>query len=521
MDLSVVIVNYNVRHFLEQCLNSVKKAAENISSEIIVVDNNSADGSCSMLTTGFPDVLLIRNNKNVGFSAGCNQAIKISQGRFILLLNPDTIVEEDTFTKCIAFMESHTDAGAIGVKMINGSGKVLPESKRSLPTPSTAFFKMTGLAGLFPKSPVFNRYYLGHLDNSETSEVDVLCGAFMFLRREALEKTGPLDETFFMYGEDIDLSYRLLQAGYKNYYYPGVKIIHYKGESTRKGDLNYIVHFYSAMLIFTGKHFAGKAYGSFNFLIRTAIYFWGFIALLKTLFRRYFLPLADTLLIVIVFLFIIDVWGSYRFGKEYEYPNLFRLIIIPGYTLITLISVLLSGGYKIPSRIGKVARGIITGSAVALVFYALLPLHLRFSRAVFVLGSLLSLIIIILQRLLLAIAGTRLVYDPFASDRKIVIVSDGEGYNRISELVGSTSGSQIFGRVSISPLDPGPEVLGNLDQLAEIIRVNRIDEVIYSTRELTAAQIIDSMQLISHTNVTIRISSSGEKLLIGSNYAKG
>ena len=231
------------------------KAAENISSETIVVDNNSADGSCSMVRMNFPGVRLIRNSHNAGFSAACNQAIKVSSGRFVLLLNPDTIVEEDTFKKCLNFMKEHTDAGAVGVKMINGEGRFLPESKRSLPTPATAFFKMAGLSGLFPKSGLFNRYYLGHIDNSETTEADILSGAFMFIRREALDKTGLLDETYFMYGEDIDLSYRLINAGYKNYYYPAAKIIHYKGESTRKGDINYIVHFYRAMLIFIGSHF--------------------------------------------------------------------------------------------------------------------------------------------------------------------------------------------------------------------------------------------------------------------------
>ena len=166
MDLSVIIVNYNVRHFLEQCLHSVRKASENTDCEIFVVDNNSADGSCSMVIRHFPEVRLIRNLHNAGFSAANNQAIRLSTGKFILLLNPDTLVEEDTFTRCLTFMKGHPDAGALGVKMINGNGKLLPESKRALPTPGTAFFKMSGLSILFPRSRLFNRYYLGHLDSS-------------------------------------------------------------------------------------------------------------------------------------------------------------------------------------------------------------------------------------------------------------------------------------------------------------------------------------------------------------------
>jgi O-antigen biosynthesis protein len=522
MDLSVIIVNYNVRHFLEQCLISVRKAAESKSIETIVVDNNSADGSCSMVKMNFSWVKLIRNNHNAGFSGACNQAIKVSSGRFILLLNPDTVVEEDTFSKCLAFMEEHSDAGAIGVKMINGNGRFLPESKRSLPTPSTAFFKIAGLSGLFPKSEIFNRYYLGHIDNSVTTEADILSGAFMFIRREALEKTGLLDETYFMYGEDIDLSYRLINAGYRNYYYPGTKIIHYKGESTRKGEINHIVHFYRAMLIFIGIHFGKKGHGVILMLIRIAIYFWGFIAVLKNLFHRFILPIADTSIIILCLFFIINYWGKYRYGVDYDYPRLFKELIMPGYTIIIIASIFLSGGYRIPSKIGKVARGIISGSAALLVIYALLPQDLRFSRAIMIMGSLLTLILISLQRLFLASAGIRLVYNPFARGRKVVIVSDSEGYGRIKELINEPeSGSRISGRVSISSDDFGAEVLGSIWQLRDIIRINKIDEVIFSARELTASQIIDSMQLIAELNVTIRISPSGEKLIIGSNYIKG
>jgi GT2 family glycosyltransferase len=522
MDLSIIIVNYNVRHFLEQCLVSVRKAAENISAEIIVVDNNSADGSCSMVAVSFPEVNLIRNSYNAGFAAACNQAIKVSSGRFILLLNPDTIVEEDTFTKCISFMNGHPDAGAMGVKMINGNGRLLPESKRSLPTPATAFFKMAGFSRLFPKSRLFNRYYLGYLDSSETTEADILSGAFMFISREALDKTGLLDETYFMYGEDIDMSYRLIKAGYKNYYYPGVKIIHYKGESTRKGDINYIVHFYRAMIIFIGSHFGKKGFGPFLMLIRFAIYFWGFVAIMKNFFRRYLLPLTDAAIIVGLLIFLINYWAKYRFGDYYSYPIVFKELIIPMYTLIVTGAVFLSGGYRIPSRLGKVVRGIVTGSAVVLVIYALLPQDLRFSRAVIVFGSVLTLLLISAQRTLFAIAGIRLVYNPFARARKIVIVSDAEGYLKITKLIRTTeSKSGIPGRVSILPDDLGSDVLGTLGQIREIIRVNRIDEVIFSARDLTASQIIESMQILADSNVTIRIAPAGEKLIIGSNYVKG
>ncbi|MCG8698987.1 MAG: glycosyltransferase family 2 protein, partial [Bacteroidales bacterium] len=204
MDLSIIIVNYNVKHFLEQCLHSVNKAIKGIKAEVFVVDNNSVDGSNQMVTEKFPGFKLIANKDNRGFSTANNQAISIAKGRYILLLNPDTIVTEDTFTKCIQFMDATPDAGALGVKMIDGKGNFLPESKRSLPTPGVAFYKIFGLSALFPKSKIFGKYHLGYLDKNQTHKVDVLAGAYMFMRKEALEKTGFLDETFFMYGEDID-----------------------------------------------------------------------------------------------------------------------------------------------------------------------------------------------------------------------------------------------------------------------------------------------------------------------------
>jgi GT2 family glycosyltransferase len=521
MDLSVIIVNYNVRHFLEQCLHSVRKASENTDCEIFVVDNNSADGSCSMVIRQFPEVRLIRNLRNAGFSAANNQAISLSTGKFILLLNPDTLVEEDTFTRCLTFMKGHPDAGALGVKMINGNGKLLPESKRALPTPGIAFFKMSGLSFLFPRSQFFNRYYLGHLDSSITSEAEIISGAFMFIRKEAIEKTGLLDETFFMYGEDIDLSYRILKAGYKNYYFPEVKIIHYKGESTRKGDVNYIVHFYKAMIIFVKKHFTESGHRRFFFVIRSAVYFWGLIALLKNFFRKFFLPLADAALLYVLFLNLIPFWENYRFGGEYSYPQIFQAIIVPVYTMATVLSVFLVGGYKLPSKITDAVKGILFSTVAIIAIYSLLPLNFRFSRAVVLLGGLSALIIIPLYRFLLAVAGLGLIRNPLARTRRTVVVGDEEGLNNIRNLIKDSGvNSVIIGRVSASQDDIGPEILGNIEQIKEVIRINHINEVIFSTRELTASQIINSMYFLSDCNISIHIAPAGEKLIIGSKSIK-
>jgi len=263
--LSIIIVNYNVEFFLEQCLLSVEKAIQHADAEVIVVDNNSVDGSVDLVKNRFPWVKLIANKDNPGFSIANNQGIHISTGELILLLNPDTVVQEDTFSEVVDFMRSHPKAGGLGVKMVDGKGNFLPESKRGLPTPRVSFHKISGLYRLFPKSKRLNWYYMGHLDKDHIQEIEILSGAFMLMRKEALDKVGLLDETFFMYGEDIDLSWRIIQGGYKNYYYPHTSIIHYKGESTKKGSLNYVFVFYNAMIIFAKKHFSEKNAAAWQF----------------------------------------------------------------------------------------------------------------------------------------------------------------------------------------------------------------------------------------------------------------
>jgi GT2 family glycosyltransferase len=269
--LSVIIVTYNVCYFLEQALLSVRKALQQVEAEVLVVDNNSTDQTVAMVQCRFPEVKLLVNPVNLGFAKANNQAIAQARGEYILLLNPDTVVEEDTFRRCLAFMEGHPEAGGLGVKMIDGKGRFLPESMRGLPTPAVAFWKITGLTALFPRSRVFGRYYLAYLDHEQVQEVEVLAGAFMFLRRASLQQTGWLDESFFMYGEDIDLSYRLQQAGFRNFYLPHTRIIHYKGESTRRGSLNYVYWFYQAMVVFVRKHFAGRQAALLSLMLQLAI----------------------------------------------------------------------------------------------------------------------------------------------------------------------------------------------------------------------------------------------------------
>ena len=284
MKLSVVIVNYNVRYYLEQCLDSVLKATKNIEAEVLVFDNHSKDGSVDYLKTRFPQVHFIESNHNLGFARGNNVAIRQSQGQYVLLLNPDTFVGEDVLADTLAFMEAHPKAGALGVRMLKNTGEPALESRRGLPSPMTAFYKMCGLCARFPKSRRFGRYYMGYLPWDKPAQIEVVSGAFCLLRRKVLDDVGLLDEDFFMYGEDIDLSYRVLKGGYENWYFPA-SIMHYKGESTQKSSFRYVHVFYDAMLIFFRKH-----YSHLNILItwpiRLAVLFKATMALFGMMIER-------------------------------------------------------------------------------------------------------------------------------------------------------------------------------------------------------------------------------------------
>jgi len=286
MKLSVVIVNYNVKYFLELCLCSLYRAIDEISAEVFVVDNASSDGSLEYLMPRFPKVNFIANKENVGFARANNQAITLSRSEYILLLNPDTVVGENVITDCLQFMDTHPKTGGAGVKMITGDGSFLPESKRGFPAPMASLYKFTGLSKLFPDSPRFGKYHLRYLNENEYHSVDVLAGAFMLLRKTSIDKCGLLDEDFFMYGEDIDLSYRITKAGYENHYLP-YPIIHYKGESTKKDSFKYVRVFYEAMVIFFRKHYPHYS-TLFACTVKVGIYLKALIAVLNRIPKQLF-----------------------------------------------------------------------------------------------------------------------------------------------------------------------------------------------------------------------------------------
>ncbi len=514
MKLSIIIVNYNVKHFLEQCLNSVNKASKKLAVEVWVVDNNSVDGSIEMLKEKFPEVKLIENKKNAGFSVANNQAIKKSTGEYVLLLNPDTIVEEETFTKTLAFMDGHPDAGGLGVKMIDGTGHFLPESKRALPTPEVAFYKIFGLSFLFPKSKKFGKYHLTYLSQDETNKVDVLSGAFMLVRKAALDKAGLLDETFFMYGEDIDMSYRIIKAGYNNYYFPQTRIIHYKGESTKKSSVNYVIVFYNAMRIFAQKHFSHKNARLFSFLVNMAILFRASVAIMHRFINKMILPLIDFITIYAGYYIISLFYANIKFSSEGHYSGIFMLFILPSYIVIWLFCILFSGGYDKPIKQWKIVRGILWGVGFILIMYALLPDVYRFSRALILIGTVWVILALTTIRALLMAFKVK----GFASyNRRLLIIGEEEECKRVQGLLERT-GIKLEEVRYLSPEDTQAEKNGeSFNKWSETVTIYHINEVIFCAKDLPSQTIMDAMSTISAPELEFKIAPPESWAIIGSN----
>ncbi|MDD2575981.1 hypothetical protein SDC9_15701 [bioreactor metagenome] len=519
MKLSIVIVNYNVAYFLEHCLYSVRNALKGIEAEIFVVDNNSVDNSIAMLKEKFPEVILIANKDNVGFSRANNQAIRISKGEYVLILNPDTVVEEDTFAKCISFMDSHKDCGALGVKMIDGSGKFLKESKRGFPSPWTSFCKMSGLTSLFPHSKKYANYYMGHLSEDEVNEVDILAGAYMMMRKECLDKVGLLDEDYFMYGEDIDLSYRITKGGYKNYYFPKARIIHYKGESTKKASMNYVYTFYNAMVIFAQKHLTKKQTKLFSTLIKLAIWLRAGFAFCSRIFKNSLLPLLDFVLVYLAYYLLVSWWSVNIWEDANYYPLQYIYIVVPIYIFIWLLSIYLSGGYSKPIRIPKIISGVFFGMITILVFYSLLPEQLRYSRALVLLGAVVSLFIIISIRLVYRYFSTGSWLPKDERRKRYIIIGDETEAVRVADLLRTTDAQAEF--IGLTKEDDketdNPNFVGNISQIKEIIKIYQINEVIFCAKSISQQRIISTMAELKANNLHFIIAPPETDFIIGSN----
>ncbi len=487
-------------------------------AEVFVVDNNSVDGSCAMVRRMFPEVHLIDSKENLGFSKGNNLAIRKSNGRYVLLLNPDTIIQEDTLLKCLKYADARPQLGGLGVPMVDGSGRYLPESKRGIPTPSAAFWKITGLYRLAPRSARLNRYYLGNLSKDESQPIEILSGAFMWMRKSALDEVGLLDEQYFMYGEDIDLSWRLIKGGYENHYFADTSIVHYKGESTKKGSLNYVLVFYRAMQIFARTHFRGRSGRAMHRVIQLAIYLRAALAIVSRVSKAIALPTVEWLL----------SWGGLvvflqQYGELQNIPYDWGMALPATgvYSLVWLVAVKLQGGYDKPWRWNAVAKGTVMGTVLLLATYGLLPESLRFSRAIFFFGTALVPVTIALVRTFFV----RLFGASDDAAPKRLYISGSRDLAPMQDLVRTYDVLEpvAFGSVyalsihsdSVDVEDDGVRWLGGLDSLSDAIRVHQFNEIIMSGREVSAGQMIRAMSLVSNKNLRFRIAWTDDGQIVG------
>ena len=481
-------------------------------AEVWVVDNASQDGSLTMLKEKFPWVKIIENQDNVGFARANNQAAREASGEYVLLLNPDTLVEADTFEKVVAFMDAHPDGGGLGVKMLNGAGEFLPESKRGLPVPSVAFYKIFGLSKFFPKSKKFGSYHLTYLNNDELHSVEVLSGAFMLIRKSLFDKIGGLDEDYFMYGEDIDLSYMILKNGYKNYYYPFTRIIHYKGESTKKGSLNYVVVFYRAMRIFVEKHFSEGRSALFSWIINLAVWGRAGLSMLKRIALNLLLPVMDFVLIFCGMLAMSKYWEhAVLQPRASAFPPEFFTLVLPFYVLLMLLTVALFRGYEKPLKFSHANKGLFAGIVLTFAVYALLPETMRFSRAVLVFGAMWATLVLNGLRALLRQFNVRNYTLKDKRVKRVLVVADKEEAARLEKLV----------RLSYSELDfcdvvevEASETLTS-PMLLSWTRLCRADEVVFGTQTLPVKKIIDLMADLKEEHLDFKLSTPDADALVG------
>lgn len=498
--LSVVILNYNVEHFLEICLDSVLAASRNLDVEIWVVDNHSSDGSLSMVRRKFPQVQLLANEENLGFSKGNNLAIARSKGKYVLLLNPDTIVPEDGFEKCLAYMEDHPEVGGLGCRMIDGSGQFLPESKRGLPTPWVSFCKAFGLARLFPKSPRFGKYHLSYLPENETHEVDVLSGAFMWMRKEVLEKTGYLDEDFFMYGEDVDLSYRIQKAGFRNVYFPDCTILHFKGESTKRGSISFVQHFYKAMLLFSQKHFKGNVF--FSWFIYLGIGVRALLALTKRAWNFSASFVAEFGIAFAGMKFIKDWWELNFKGVPGMYPDYFIQLLIPVYLLVWIGWTRIFGRFSREFNHGSILKGIAMGTILISGITNFFDDY-RFSKGLILIGSVWTWLVVSLRFIAQRLLEKK---SPFGEDirkNRILLWGPGSVFEQISQFLGTReSGQQLAGWVWDNPApNEKNRWLGSSSSIPELLYRLGIKELLFSTQSIPYKTIIQNLDQLSQKKI--------------------
>ncbi|MCU7496372.1 MAG: glycosyltransferase [Ignavibacteria bacterium] len=516
IDLSIIIVNFNVKEFLQNLLSSIEKSSGNISKEIIVIDNASDDGSVEIIREKFPSVRLIASQKNLGFGRANNLGLEISKGKYILLINPDTIVQEDTFQKLIYFMEKTPEAGLVGCKVLNSDGTLQLACRRGFPGPWTSFTKVTGLSRLFPKSRLFAGYNLTYLDENQTYEVDAISGAFMMMKREVYEKIGGFDSQFFMYGEDLDLCYRVQKAGFKVFYVHDTQIIHYKGESTKRSSMDETKVFYEAMHLFVKKHFSS------SFIVQVML---RFAIIVRQLFAFLNVYRLAALAIVADFLFF-DL-SLYIAAHLYHSPHwlgfplgaVTGIYIIPALIQISIASI--TGAYKKDSiSVLRILYSIVLGffilSSVTYFFK-----QYAYSRAVLIYTYLILIFMLPAWRIVFKLGFKLGMKEEIYKTRTLIVGTDRHALDLARKLKTKlTSIQKIAGLIGLNRMRVGEkieglEVIGSLENIKKIIREKKISEVIFASGEMSYNQMLAVVSECQGENVDFKVAGSGLDFLVG------
>ncbi|HEX9973534.1 MAG TPA: glycosyltransferase [bacterium] len=522
MDLSIIIVSFNVKEFLEQAINSIKQSCKDIAYELFVVDNASSDGSVEFIQRKFPDVHLIANLENRGFAGANNQALKLASGKFILLINPDTIVQEDTFSVILDFFDHHPECGMVGCKIMNPDGSLQLACRRSFPTPWVAFTKIIGLSKLFPNTRLFGRYNLTYLDPDQTYEVEAISGSFMFFRREVIDKVGYLDESFFMYGEDLDWCFRIREAGWKIHYLPDTKIIHFKGESSKKSDKDLIIQFYRAMKLFVEKHYHNRYLHVPQWLLMVGITLRASLTFLARFLNSILPGLLDLFLINISV-----ISGIYLRFQTLRYLG-FYLIVMAVYSVVWMCCLALVGSY---SRSKYSSLRTTYGVLIGLILNTSLTFFFNqyaFSRAVVLISGSLNIIFLGGWRFGLKMLS-RFQIVPFKNiigknllGRRALIVAPCTSAQKIAAKlkIHLDTGYEVYGIVCpenelIDNQAGGTPILGNIEHLDQIIRQTKAQEIIFSTEQISYDKVLDIIARARSNRVNFKLIPSSMDVIIG------
>ncbi len=517
VDLSIIIVNYNVKEFLENLLVSLTPALSEISAEIIVVDNASTDGSSEMLQKKFPSVIPITNKQNVGFAKANNLALRVARGKYILLLNPDTIVNENTLREMLSFMESHEEVGLAGCKILNSDGTLQLACRRGFPGPWTSFCKVSGLSSMFPKSKLFARYNLTYLDENKSYEVDAVSGAYMMIRKTVYDKIGGLDEQFFMYGEDLDLCYRVQKSGAKVYYVHSAQIIHFKGESTKRSNINEPRIFYDAMRIFVRKHFA--SYLLIEIILTVGITVRQALAFLGRKWLVFFSALLDILILEFAIYF-----SEHLLIQHKNWSGFPEFAIPVMYFLPVLIHLLGAGILKVYKH-GEISisRAILS---LLLSFFVLTSLsyffkEFGFSRAVVLITYLLTATFFIGWRILAKFWFH--LGNPYRAGRKnALIIGASESAQTIAMklLAKKTEYYQLAGFISsdmklVGKKIAGVPIVGAFTNIDKVIQEYKVTEIIFSTGDIPYTKIMELVSGLQNQGIEFKVAGNDMQFIVG------